>query len=1395
MNWKQFRRTRGNSGELKAIPANSKQFRRDRSISGKLGAIPSNWRPFRRVRSNSGELDSYLIFATGEINRLTNGEGTSNRGGVGSPYGRLTKFEFPKFSGDDVQGRLYRVNQFFLLDSIPDNQKVRLVSMHMFDKSLNWHKQFVKKYGENVEWAVYEREVQKCFDSIFEDPVVELKNLKQVTTVQLYQEQFEALMNKVELSEAYAVSLFIGGLKDDISMSVRMFKPNTLTDVYCLAKMQEATLQVVKTKHTALLTTPRTPFVQSASYANRNVSYPPKSTTTTLALPAPTTAKPVYVQPRKQLTQKEIADKRAKNLCFYCDEKFVPGHKCSGQLFSLEICVDSNNSEEYELEALLEEPLVQNFGDSVPETPVISLHAMTGETTYKTIRVKAYVGKHTIHSLIDSGSTHTFLDLGVAKKLGCKLRATCPMDVSVANGQIMRSLYECKGFTWTLQGVEFTSDVLILPLGGCEIVLGVQWLSVLGDIKWNFKDLVIDFVYNKRRMAQQGQLLCVYPNTLFSIDHTPTNPLCPQITELLESYKEVFAVPNSLPPKRIQDHRIPLLPNTPPINIRPYKHPPSQKDAMEAMVKELMESGVIRDSQSPYSSPIVMIKKKDGTWRMCVNYRQLNKYTVKDKFPIPVVEELLDELSGAQFFSKLDLRSSYHQIRMHEEDIGKTAFRTHEGHYEFLVMPFGLTNAPSTFQALMNTIFKPFLRNFTLVFFDDILVYSSTLKEHLQHLQLKWPTPDNVKQLRGFLGLTGYYRRFIKDYASISKPLTLLLKKNSFVWNPNAQTAFETLKEAMSQASVLALPNFNKPFTIETDASGMGIGAVLQQEGHPIAYLSKSLSSKHQALSTYEKEFYAVLMALEKWRGYLLDRHFKIKTDHFSLKYLLDQRLTTPFQAKWLSKLLGYDYEISYKKGSENYVVDALSRISNDSELCSLVLNHTYTGTKYTWTNGELRRKGKLVIGSDDQLRKTLVTYFHFDPIGGHSGVQVTLQKLGTVLYWRGMKKFTKKFVSECDVCQRNKPDLSASPGYLQPLPIPTKVWHDISMDFIEALPPSQGKTVLFVVVDRLSKYAHFIPMSHPFTASQVAQAFMDNVYKLHGMPNTIVSDRDKIFISQFWQSLFKVMKVQLNLSNAYHPQTDGQTEVVNKCVECFMRCMTGEKPKEWVKWVSLAEYWYNTNYHSSAHTTLFEIVYGQPPSLHLPYIAGTNSLEEVDRTMQAREQAIAMLQFHLKRSQDRIKSMADKKRSDRTFEVGMKVYLKLQPYRQSIVRQGIHHKFAAKYYGPFLIIAKVGQVAYKLQLPENSQIHPVFHVSQLKLCKGTNHQVGILPHCGLDGVLSMEPEAIFGKRLGKLNNKAVFYVLVKWVNQTEEDATWELYTDLIQRFPQMELHSRGQES
>ena len=324
-----------------------------------------------------------------------------------------------------------------------------------------------------------------------------------------------------------------------------------------------------------------------------------------------------------------------------------------------------------------------------------------------------------------------------------------------------------------------------------------------------------------------------------------------------------------------------------------------------------------------------------------------------DHFPIPTADELFDELGEAKFFTKLDLRAGYHQIRMHEGDIFKTAFRTHEGHYEFLVMPFGLTNAPSTFQAAMNSIFQPLLRKCVIVFFDDILIYSPTLESHGVHLAavlallrdhqffvklskcsfcsnsveylghiisdglLKadpakleamsaWPTPTNVKQLRGFLGLTGYHRRFIAHYAMIAAPLTDLLKKDSFVWTDAATAAFNVLKTAMTTAPVLRLPDFSLPFCIETDALETGIGAVLLQSDHPLAFFSKKLGPRRKVASTYHKELYAIVEAVQKWRQYLLGREFIIRTDQKSLKELLQQVVQTPDQHLYVRKLMGF---------------------------------------------------------------------------------------------------------------------------------------------------------------------------------------------------------------------------------------------------------------------------------------------------------------------------------------------------------------------------------------------------------------------------------------------------------------------------------------------------------
>ena len=420
------------------------------------------------------------------------------------------------------------------------------------------------------------------------------------------------------------------------------------------------------------------------------------------------------------------------------------------------------------------------------------------------------------------------------------------------------------------------------------------------------------------------------------------------------------------------------------------------------------------------------------------------------------------------------------------KDVIKTAFRTHNGHYEFLVMPFGLSNAPATFQSLMNDIFRDYLRKFILVFFDDILVYSKNLSEHVIHLKLvfellsahqlvakeskcvfctsqieylghvitkegvatdphkvaaikQWPIPTTIKQLRGFLGLTGYYRRFVQGYGVICKPLTQLLQKDSFIWTDTATAAFERLKQVMSQPPVLALPNFDKTFVVETDASGVGLGAVLMQEGHPLAFVSKALGPRQLALSTYEKELLAIVHAVTKWKHYLWGRRFLIRTDHSSLKFLLNQKATHIAQQVWLTKLLGFDYEIEYRRGKDNLAADALSRVSH-KELCALTLSSISTQImgdikktwetdptlqqliaelikdasshpSYSWVNDTLIRKGKVVVGHDPELQTRLIKLYQYSAVGGHSGATVTSKKVGQVFYWKKLQRVVRQFV------------------------------------------------------------------------------------------------------------------------------------------------------------------------------------------------------------------------------------------------------------------------------------------------------------------------------------------------------------------------------------------------
>lgn len=375
----------------------------------------------------------------------------------------------------------------------------------------------------------------------------------------------------------------------------------------------------------------------------------------------------------------------------------------------------------------------------------------------------------------------------------------------------------------------------------------------------------------------------------------------------------------------------------------------------------------------------------------------------------------------------------------------------------------------------------------------------------------------------------------------------------------------------------------------------------------------------------------------------------------------------------------------------------------------------------YALIKGIIYFKSRIWVGNATNIQQQILYALHNSAVGGHSGFEATYHRIQKLFAWPSMKQIVKDYVARCTTCQQAKTERVAYPGLLSPLPVPDGSWKIISMDFIEGLPKSGSFNCILVVVDRFSKYAHFLPLTHPYTALQVAILFMNHVFKLHGLPQAIVSDRDKIFTSHLWKELFKLLGTKLNLSSAYHPQSDGQTERVNQCLETYLRCFVHSCPTKWSSWLSLAEFWYNTSYHSSLGNKPFYVLYGQHPQQLGLEPPGASDHPDLNSWLQDRELMQQLIQQHLLRAQRKMKVQADKKRSNHSFHVGDTVYLKIQPYVQTSLATRSSNKLSFRYFGPFKILDKVGDVAYRLQLPDDCRIHPVFHVSQLKKAIASN--------------------------------------------------------------------------
>ncbi|KAL4351905.1 hypothetical protein GQ457_06G037700 [Hibiscus cannabinus] len=787
------------------------------------------------------------------------------------------KIELQMFDGINPRGWIKRCQKYFTLFDIPEEQKMDLASMHLEGKAETWFDGYIMQ-KHRLSWHEFTADLCHRFsDRTDTDVIEEFNKLIQKGSVEEYQENFEELKPYIiqqnpYQGEPYFVSSFLSGLKEELRHRVKVHSPTSLVEAYRLAKLHELSLEIEAKRLKP----------KSYTYSNQN--------------PFPKNWNPNPPTPQKTTThnttkQSLLEYRRSHNLCFKCGDKFSPGHQCKiKQLNSMEDDEQAVFPEDTNLQEITE----QNMDKSVDEELEISINALTGSVGHSTLRIQGTIKGKPLSILVDSGSTHSFINPGWAKE-GVEVISTSPLVITVANGEKLYSSAKSKQLTWKMQGYQFEHDFRVLCMGGSDMVLGVDWMRKYSPISMDFNLMTLSFQREGELIILKGgarlasiqfisgekmQKLADKDMDLIGEIYLLTTEgvepeIRPELHPVLDKFQDVFSTPQSLPPKRFQDHAIVLKEGTQPVNLRPYRFPHHQKNEVEKQISEMLAASIIRTSKSPFASPCLLVKKKDGSWRLCVDYRQLNDKTIKNKFPIPVVEDLLDELTGAKFFSKIDLRSGYWQIRVKEEDIYKTAFRTHHGHFEFKVMPFGLTNAPATFQSLMNAIFEPYLRRFVLVFFDDILIYSKDLPTHCLHLELvlqllrtnklfakrtkcffgqdqieylghiisakgvatdtskieamqNWPLPKTVKALRGFLGLTGYYRRFIRHYGAISRPLTNLLKKDNFQWTPEAETSFTELKAAMCSSPVLALPNFQRPFYLETDANELAEGFVNQ---------------------------------------------------------------------------------------------------------------------------------------------------------------------------------------------------------------------------------------------------------------------------------------------------------------------------------------------------------------------------------------------------------------------------------------------------------------------------------------------------------------------------------------------------------------------------------------
>lgn len=1081
-----------------------------------------------------------------------------------------------------------------------------------------------------------------------------------------------------------------------------------------------------------------------------------------------------------------------------------------------------------------------------------------------------------------------------------------------------------------------------------------------------------------------------------------TDPPIDSLPPEIRDFRDVFDRRNAskLPPHRPWDLKIELLEGKSPPFGPLYSLSQFEMKVLREWLDDQLARGLIRPSQSSAASPILFIKKKNGLLRLCVDYRGLNAITRRNRGPLPRVDQLLENIQGASWFTKLDLRAAYNLLRIAKGDEWLTAFRTHYGLFETLVVPFGLTNAPPHFQQFMSNVLSDLLGVCCVVYLDDILIYSKTREQNVKDVKSvldclrkadlyanfekctffereveylgfiingssarmdpaklktvsEWPIPKNPTDVLAFLGYINFYRRFIPRFSSIARPLNHLTHKDvpwTFELDGPPYRSFMLLREAMLSDSVLRRFDPTRRIEIFSDASNWAVsGQICQRDDdghlHPITYHSRTFTTAQANWAIYDKEMYAIYDILTTYRPWLVNTQepILVHSDHKNLEHFFTVRRLNQRQCRWASELADYDFKISHIDGTRNpadpptrrsdflpsdegderltsrdfkllpaHRLDSVLRPqalelensvggstssksppmgvcteastsfkNNDAALASEPCNPDYQFSlslldldspldydlddnfavfseersygskspptcvctsgpspsskaampstranfyapadlllaplmvvppndliddiKTAWsTDAELKRAFEL--GDDSFERKdglvkhnglifvpsplrARVLHAHHDVVlAGHPGRARTLGLILRTFSWPKIRRYVTTYVRSCDLCQRTKAPRHKPYGELLPLAPPRRPWLGIAMDFIVKLPPATATAgdreydSIWVIADRFSRAVHFVPCSESMNADELAHLFIIHIVRLHGLPDSIVTDRGSLFTSEYWRRTLDLLGIESRLSTAFHPQTDGQVERSNQTLEAYLRAYVSYSQDNWPDYLPLAEFAFNNSVNSSLGTSPFYAQYGFHPRFDLR-VAVEETVPDAEARMEFLQQLWEDLQAEIELAGTDAARYANRSRGP-SFKPGDQVML----LRRNLSTTRSSEKLEYVKLGPFTVVGPVGKRAYQLALPEHMQlIHPVFNVSLLERFEDPSQIPDrINPDRVPDPEIRTENVAPEYQRIERVLDlkwirRKPFY-LIQWFDKSVAERSWRSLDDL----------------